>query len=378
MKQQTIAVVWEESCVHSVWHKQIFQSFRKAAAQAQYAVEIVQLLPEADLSHYSDIFLILGNSHEKLMGAIQYLSSRNKQMILAGMDADSLSSQVSCVTHSRSRQMLQMIEYMRDCGRERMAIVGAGKLSLNDGVKVEAALRYTKDAAFPIEATDVFSWNSRLDDCFDAFMERASHYDAVICPNDYVAFALLRKLVLCGIRVPEDLFVAGFSDQAIDRYCTPSITSITMDYAAVGSYAFSVWQHLRSLGKADLVCKLLVPGRLIVRGSTAFVPVSSKNTSTVHYGEADEKEQFYHNATIERLMLIENCLTSHDELDMRIIEGILQDVSYEALCDKLYISQNALHYRVGKLYKDVNCRTRAQFTELFRSFFGTFTVPKSD
>ena len=77
-------------------------------------------------------------------------------------------------------------------------------------------------------------------------------------------------------------------------------------------------------------------------------------------------------------MQIETCLSTRDELHIRIIEGLLSGVSYEALCDKLYISLSSLHYRTSKIYHELGCRTRAEFTELFRSYYGTFTIPSEN
>ena len=370
MAVRIVSVVWEPGCAHSVWHRQIFQGLQKAAPAAQCSVQ----LADTDSEALTDPVILIGNSHESLMTAVAVLSRRGKRIILAGMDADSLSSQISCVTHSRSQQMIRMLCYMADCGRQHIALVGVGQMSLNDMVKVDAALRYTSLSQHPIREEDVFRWAGKIQECTEAFLRVWRRYDAVICPNDYAAFVLIRQLLSAGVRVPEDLYVAGFSDQTIDRYCTPSITSITMDYWAIGRYAFSIWQQLQTLTEPELVCKLVAPGRLIVRGSTGWEPCRLSEGAPALWTAPKEKEQFYHDPTIRRLMQIETCLSNRDDLDIRIIEGLLSGLSYEALCDRLYISLSSLHYRTGKIYRELGCRTRAEFTELFRTCYGTFTL----
>lgn len=246
MAVRIVSVVWEPGCAHSVWHRQIFQGLQKAATAAQCSVQ----LADTDSEALTDPVILIGNSHESLMTAVAVLSRRGKRIILAGMDADSLSSQISCVTHSRSQQMIRMLCYMADCGRQHIALVGVGQMSLNDMVKVDAALRYTSLSQHPIREEDVFRWAGKIQECTEAFLRVWRRYDAVICPNDYAAFVLIRQLLSAGVRVPEDLYVAGFSDQTIDRYCTPSITSITMDYWAIGRYAFSIMAAAPNVDRA--------------------------------------------------------------------------------------------------------------------------------
>lgn len=368
---RTVSVVWEPGCAHSVWHKQIFQGLQKAAAAAQRSVQLVD--PDGD--SLTDPVILIGNSQESLMAAVAALSQRGKRIILAGMDADSLSSQISCVTHSRSQQMLRMLRYMADCGRRRIALVGVGRMSLNDMVKVDAAFRYTSHTPHPICERDVFRWSDRIGEAADAFLQVWNRYDAVICPNDYAAFLLIRRLSAAGIRVPEDLYVAGFSDQTIDRYCTPSITSVTMDYYSIGRYAFSIFQQLQTLTDPGLVCRLIAPGKLIVRESTACRPCRPADNAAALWSESEEKEHFYQDPDIRQLMQIETCLSNRDPLDIRLIEGLLSGESYEALCDRLYISLSTLHYRTGKIYRELGCRARSEFVELFRRHYGPFSLP---
>lgn len=168
MAVRIVSVVWEPGCAHSVWHRQIFQGLQKAATAAQCSVQ----LADTDSEALTDPVILIGNSHESLMTAVAVLSRRGKRIILAGMDADSLSSQISCVTHSRSQQMIRMLCYMADCGRQHIALVGVGQMSLNDMVKVDAALRYTSLSQHPIREEDVFRWAGKIQECTEAFLAR--------------------------------------------------------------------------------------------------------------------------------------------------------------------------------------------------------------
>ena len=379
MIERSVTVMLDPACAHSEWHSEIIRGIKKSAAATQRTVQVLDLPRGGETVEESliDPVILTGFSLETLMESIRQLSERQKRIILAGIDADSLASQVSCVTHSRSQQTVQLIRYLQACGRERIALVGIGQHSINDLVKVSTAVRYTQQEPHPITEADVFMWSGRMEECFQAFLPVSDHYDAILCPNDYVALLALNQLKARGIRVPQDLFLVSFSNLAIGRFCQPSITTITMDFLAIGKYAFSIWQQLQALGDRELVSKIIAPSRLLVRGSTAFqTPVDEEHS--VKLWDDLQKDLFYREPVIQSLMQIESCLNRHDALDLKIIEGVLQGLSYEELTERLYISSSALHYRLTKLYRDLGCVSRKAFEKKMRAAYGEFVNPAGE
>ena len=376
MALQTVPVMWDPACPQSAWHAKIFEGIQKAASAAQCSVQ--QLASVQDASKLGEPVILMGVSHENLVNAVLELTSKGLEVILAGMDAESLASQISCVTHSRSSQTIQLLRYFHECGKRRIALVGFGRNSLNDLVKLDAARSFMAMHAKTLPPLGVYDWAERLDESFSAFLPVWHSYDAVICPNDYAAFALIRFLLRNGVRVPEDLYVAGFSDQQIGRYLVPSITSVAMNDATVGRHAFTIWQQLRRHSGENLVFKIIVPGEMKIRGSTAFQQVSGKTDHAILWNSSADKDLFYQDETVRRLMLIENCLDRHDALDIQLIHGILNGESYEKLADRLYISSGSLHYRLGKIYRELNCRTKAEFVALMSSCYDRFELPEDE
>jgi DNA-binding LacI/PurR family transcriptional regulator len=52
--------------------------------------------------------------------------------------------------------------------------------------------------------------------------------------NDQMTLGLLRALHEAGMRVPDDVLVAGFDDVPEAAYYTPPLTTVRQDFAAVG------------------------------------------------------------------------------------------------------------------------------------------------
>nr|WP_256581296.1 MULTISPECIES: LacI family DNA-binding transcriptional regulator [unclassified Pseudomonas] len=61
--------------------------------------------------------------------------------------------------------------------------------------------------------------------------------DAVLCVSDLSAFGAIMECHRQGLRVPDDLAVAGFGDFEVSRYCTPTITTVAVDPYGIGQRA---------------------------------------------------------------------------------------------------------------------------------------------
>ena len=65
----------------------------------------------------------------------------------------------------------------------------------------------------------------------------APRWTAVVAGTDLVAMGLIGGLRELGVRVPEDIAVAGFDDTEVGWYADPPLTTVRQDFAQVGSTA---------------------------------------------------------------------------------------------------------------------------------------------
>jgi LacI family transcriptional regulator len=59
----------------------------------------------------------------------------------------------------------------------------------------------------------------------------------VFAANDYMAIGVLGALSDAGVRVPQDIALAGFDDIAMARYLNPPLTTVHVDAARLGEQA---------------------------------------------------------------------------------------------------------------------------------------------
>ncbi len=105
---------------------------------------------------------------------------------------------------------------------------------------------------------------------YDAMVEilnSGRRVDAVVAGNDQMAIGALYCLKERGIRVPEDVAVAGFNDNVPASLITPSLTTMRVPKTEMGSCAFDLFQRR---DKGDTSARMLIQlgSELIIRQST--------------------------------------------------------------------------------------------------------------
>ncbi|MFG6488522.1 LacI family DNA-binding transcriptional regulator [Roseateles sp. BYS78W] len=94
----------------------------------------------------------------------------------------------------------------------------------------------------------------------------AERPDAVFAANDIMAVGLLGTLVAGGVRVPDDIALAGFDDIPISRYVSPALTTMRVPIADLGEQALDALADALESNATD-ASTTVMPVQLIVRRS---------------------------------------------------------------------------------------------------------------
>ena len=98
--------------------------------------------------------------------------------------------------------------------------------------------------------------------------------DAVFAANDMMAIGCLAALGEAGLRVPEDIALAGFDDIPISRYVAPALTTIRVPIAALGAAALDALVKVVEQPESRSAHTTVLPVELIVRRSCGAGPPS--------------------------------------------------------------------------------------------------------
>ena len=107
--------------------------------------------------------------------------------------------------------------------------------------------------------------------------------DAIFCANDMMAIGCLESLREAGLRIPDDIALAGFDDIPIARYVSPALTTAAVPIAEIGRRALECCVDLIAGRKTDR--QNIIQPDLVVRASSArptaaAISTTSKRTFT--------------------------------------------------------------------------------------------------
>ncbi|MBT2584852.1 LacI family DNA-binding transcriptional regulator [Arthrobacter sp. ISL-95] len=128
-------------------------------------------------------------------------------------------------------------------GRKRIAVLGT-----TQGRGSAAAILRTQGYEAAMDSLGIPRDESLLIPCekwtpetaakaLGAFLDTNPVPDALFCFTDSMAIGALSVLWKRGLRVPEDIAVAGFDDIADGRYAVPSLTTVSFDKRTMASEA---------------------------------------------------------------------------------------------------------------------------------------------
>lgn len=365
-----IPVLWEQEFRRIPTAITMVNGIQKMASRKGYKVNLYErcagLLSD---SPAASTVIVVGSESSRTPHILQDLKKAQWQIVVTNVDADHIDAHYSCATFSRRIITEQMLDHLLDKGCRRIAMVGLGQRSFNDMVHQDAMAQYL--LKYPYAEGACFEYQNRIDESFNAFYAMRDGFDAVLCPNAFVAVAFLHFCEEKGIVVPNDLLVACMKDHSIGRYCKPSLTSLAVDFFAIGEQSVIVWQYLQEEGNERFRMRIAIQGHVIERESTGTA-LGGGAQSLANDGTLDGKYEggpFYTDPELQALMSLERCLQNCDELDLRIIRLLLDGKHYDAISEQLYLGDSSLQYRVRKIFHSAQTKSRDEFIRLMRNSF---------
>ena len=96
---------------------------------------------------------------------------------------------------------------------------------------------------------------------------KARRPDAILCGDDHSAAMLMKTLAKLGLRVPDDILLAGFNDVQIASLTTPGLTTIHQPCEDIARETFRALLD-RIAERTRPVREIYLPAPLVERGST--------------------------------------------------------------------------------------------------------------
>nr|WP_274387472.1 LacI family DNA-binding transcriptional regulator [Salsipaludibacter albus] len=131
------------------------------------------------------------------------------------------------------------VEHLVELGRARVAVLAGPEGNPSARRRLEGARRAVEAAAVTlvgVEAADHFGVEDGRR-AMDRMLAAGTRPDALVAGSDAIAVGAMAALDAHGLRVPDDVAVAGFDDLAPARVSTPPLTTVAQPVASVGRLA---------------------------------------------------------------------------------------------------------------------------------------------
>ncbi len=372
MKKQELYVITEKQYSNTNWYKCIMDGLYREATKKSFKIVICK---DSDLKSFEPdtILVLIGSSQPFIKKHLQLCTQFSLRPILAGFDFQLTYMPVSYITVDRYSAMVDMIRTLVLLGAKSIALLGVNLSVQTDMQRHNGYLSAVQFYGVGNPETDVYFSDNGFSDCMDSFWKNVHNYDAVACVNDWYAAYICSHASKYGVSIPEDLMVTGFGNTLIGQYTNPPLTTVSLNLSSVGAQVLTL-HHILSQNPALQACTEVLKTEIILRDSTSQIPkndapacnpiVLSENAFS-EFNPADE-------SNLEDLYVLENSIGNMDEINYKIVRGILDGFSYQALAEKLFLSDTAFKYRLQKIFALVGCKTRSEFIKLFKDYIPKF------
>ncbi len=166
--------------------------------------------------------------------------------------------------------MQELFSYIYESGHRKIAYIHGNASSVTQN---RLTTFYQSAEKYGVTIPDEFIKEAAYRDVLGAAEKTAELLDlpdpptCIIYPDDFSAFGGINVIRQRGLRIPEDVSIAGYDGIAIAEKAVPSLTTVKQNTRSLGAYAAEKLISLIEHPKTTIIQQIVVDGSL-VKGST--------------------------------------------------------------------------------------------------------------
>lgn len=160
----------------------------------------------------------------------------------------------------------QVTKHLIACGATRIAHITGESWMEATRQRLAGYQAALEQAGLSYDETLVRQTNWQFSESFTAtaaLLALSARPDAIFCASDWLAIGCYQALAGHGVKIPDDMLLAGYDDQKISEQMSPPLTSIQLPYSELGRLAV---EYL--CNQEDAATHVTLAGRLKVRASS--------------------------------------------------------------------------------------------------------------
>lgn len=341
-----IHIILEEKYRETTWCERIISGIEQQARTKKLKFDF-------EISNFrmydAGAIIVVGTTPDWIYETVSSLKEKHKlHIILVSNRPYTLS--VSNVCTDLYSAVKDILNYLRECGRKRIALYGVNPSSTADNIKL---------SAFEQKENVYYNFGD-LRECRNKFLVDIDKYDSVICTNDYAAVSLINYLKKEKPRALKELFIVGFANTHLGKINEPSITSVALNYEEYGRTAVDIYRMLEKNPNLQSV-NVNVKSEIIVRDTTNGIPVNGKDNKFADGVSKDFK--FYDDTEVQRMVKMEKLFENCNESDVAVLNMLANGESYEKTSEKHFMTVNGIKYRLDRLCRICGFENRKELID---------------
>lgn len=223
--------------------------------------------------------------------SLRFVESMPQHTPFVSIHSDNFVPRIQNIEADNAGGAYAMVQRLISLGHRRIMHVTGGEDRVGARERLQGYKNALRDANIPEDPALIYpgyfninAGRAAANHILDA-KERVPPPTAIFCASDMIAFGCLEVLVARGIRVPEDISVAGFDDNIMAKMTVPPLTTVRQPFRKMGRWAVeTLLKHIQGEDVpapvegefADPVAYTQrIAAELVIRDSVGVAPVET-------------------------------------------------------------------------------------------------------
>lgn len=162
----------------------------------------------------------------------------------------------------------KLVDYLTSLGHKKIGMLGGKTTITSTAIKHKAFIKSLRKHGLSFNREWIVTEGFSMDSGFKSMIKLWSNEDrptAVIGINDIVSLGIIKAAKSLGLRVPENISIAGFDGSYVSEMADPGLTTVSQNYEAIGRAVVDNVANI--VAKKDTKKLKVIKPELIIRNS---------------------------------------------------------------------------------------------------------------